>query len=230
MAGLVIAGQSGVQALTDGVSTPPRLIRTGEFGFSEIHGRFYEQNYRANLYANGITTLTSINAATFTSATTGATATPIVGVWNPATSSVNVIVLQAVVGFTLTAATVTGGAPFVWLASVGNSAITTGVAPWNRKTLAQTGSQAKGVSGVALTGLTNTLSVMFGSAITGGASGNFSFVGTAAGDTTIHAGTTCENLDGSIIVPPGGVLGLFATTTPVAHSVTSSIFWEEVPL
>jgi len=30
--------------------------------------------------------------------------------------------------------------------------------------------------------------------------------------------------------PPGGVLALFATTTPVAHSAASMIVWEEVPI
>ena len=32
------------------------------------------------------------------------------------------------------------------------------------------------------------------------------------------------------IAPPGGVLALLATTTPVAHSASSGLVWEEVPL
>ena len=39
-----------------------------------------------------------------------------------------------------------------------------------------------------------------------------------------------ENFDGSLIIPPGYVLALMATTTPVAHSAVSNILWEEVPL
>ena len=39
-----------------------------------------------------------------------------------------------------------------------------------------------------------------------------------------------EQIDGAVIVPPGGVLALLATATGVAHSAVSSLLWEEVPL
>jgi hypothetical protein len=39
-----------------------------------------------------------------------------------------------------------------------------------------------------------------------------------------------ENFDGSLIVPPGGVLALMAVTTPVAQSAVAGIVWEEVAL
>jgi hypothetical protein len=35
--------------------------------------------------------------------------------------------------------------------------------------------------------------------------------------------------DGSLIVPPGGVLALLNTTSVTTHSVTSRLMWEEVP-
>jgi hypothetical protein len=52
---------------------------------------------------------------------------------------------------------------------------------------------------------------------------------TAAGFQTQQV-TSIENLDGGIIIPPGGVIALLATTTPVAHSVVPSILWEELPI
>jgi hypothetical protein len=39
-----------------------------------------------------------------------------------------------------------------------------------------------------------------------------------------------ELFDGSVIVPPGGVIALLATTTPAAHSAVSALVWEEVPV
>jgi len=223
-------GQVGIQLNQDGAS-PVQGFRQGKQGemiASELHGRFYEQNLRAAIFSSGMT-LTAINNATFTSATLGATCTPIAGVWNPLTSTVNLVVLQAVLSITLTALQNTGGGPFVWASSVGNGVISTGNVAWSRRTLSQSGGQGKGFAGVALTGLTNNLVVEGGSALGGGNSYNIASLGTAAGFTT-GLQAFVENLDGQFIVPPGGVLALLATTTPVAHSAASNLLWEEVPV
>lgn len=226
-----IQGQVGPQVLQDGVTAILRQGRSAEQIISELHGRFYEQAYRNALYTGGMTALTSISNVTFTSATLGATCTPIWGIWNPGTSTVNLVILQAILGITITAATATGGAPFVWAASTGNNSLTLGNVPVNRKTLTASGSQAKVFGGAALTGLTNNLVVICGSALTGGQSTSVTLVeGTVAAPPSIAGGTTVENLDGSFIVPPGGVLALLATTTPVAHSAVSGGVWEEPPL
>jgi hypothetical protein len=202
--------------------------RGAELIVQEIHGRFYEQNFRANIYSGGMG-LTAINNVTYTTGTLGATVTPVIGVYNPVGSTVNLVILQATLGLTVTAATSTGGGPFVWATSVTTAAVTTGNNPFNRKTLQAAGSAAKDITNVAPTGLTPNLAVRFGSALGGGSLASFSFVGTAVGQVTPGI-TFVENFDGSLIVPPGGVLALLATTTPVAHSAASSIMWEEVPV
>jgi hypothetical protein len=224
-----IAGQVGPQTLSDGNSQPFRQGRSGEIVMQELHGRFYEQAYRAAIFTGGMTALTTIAAATFTTATTGATATPIVGLWNPVTSPVNLVVLQAQLATVLTALTATGGGPFVWMTSIGNSAITTGNVPVNRKTLNAYGSYAKVFGGAALTGMTGTLTALTPSAIASGPMYSISSIGTAAGFMTAFTGGV-ENFDGSLIVPPGGVLALMAVTTPVAQSAVAGITWEEVAL
>jgi hypothetical protein len=221
----------GVQNNPDGAQyIVGRAGRQGETMVSELHGRFYEQTLRGNIYSGGMTAVTSINAATFTTATTGATATPIVGLWNPTSSGVNCVVLQASLGVSITAATNTGAGGFVWMVSTGNSAITTGNAPINRRALIATGSLSKVFGGAALTGMTGTLAAIAGSALNGGSGANFSFVGTAVGQATMAPTASVENFDGSLIIPPGGVLALMCTTTPVAHSAVSGMLWEEVPV
>lgn len=224
-----LQGLVGPQVLSDGAPGTARVGKLGDVVVSELHGRFYEQNYRGNLYAGGITALTSINNATFTVGTLTASCTPIIGLWNPIGSGVNMVPLQASLGITLTAATATGGAPFVWAFGFSSVLLTLGTTPFNRKTGQAAGSVGKDMSGIALTGLTPSLVVRFGSALGGGISGNFSFVGTAVGDFTTQQAAV-ENFDGSLFVPPGGVLALLATTTPVAHSAVSSILWEEVAI
>lgn len=221
-------GTVGPQNNSDGNSPVGgyRQGKQGDISVSELHGRFYEQNYRGNTFSGGMT-LTAINNATFTSATLGATATPIIGVWNPLTNPNNLVILQAVLSIAITALQNTGGGPFVWATSAGNGAISTGNTPFNRKTLAPSGSLAKDMSGVALTGLTTNLAVRCAAGVGGGNVFNIATLDTAAGFSTLDQ-PSVENIDGAWIIPPGGVLALLATTTPVAHSAASGIIWEEV--
>lgn len=227
---IAINGQVGVQTLADGATQTVRLGKSAEVVVQELHGRFYEQNYRTNLYSGGISALTSISNATFTIATTGATATPIVGLYNPLASPVNAVILQASLAVILTALTATGGAPFVWATASSSAALTaTTTAPMNRKTLQQAGSQCKVFGGQALTGMTGTLVAQFGSALPGGPPINTSQTYTVSG-IPFTTGVNTENFDGSLIVPPGGIIALLATTTPVALSAVSALLWEEVPI
>src|SRR5262249_1565011 len=117
-----------------------------------------------------------------------------------------------------------------WASSLTNAAISTGASPFNRKTLASSGSSAKGFqlsAGTALTGLTNNL-VIF-------EPGDFqepTVITTAAVSTAIHTPVVpgVQNFDGGLIVPPGGVLALVNTVSTTTVSVYARLMWEEVPV
>lgn len=212
-----------------GTFKPFTATLSGAQRTADAHARFMAANLEGRMFSAG-GALTSINAATFTTGTTGATATPIIGLWNPATSPVNLVVLQATLGVTMTSVTATGGGPYVWMVCTGNSVISTGVAPFSAKTLVATGAYAKVFSAAAaLTGMTGTLAIIRASALCGGSAENVSFVATAVAMQTQQT-SSVENFDGSLIIPPGGVLALMATTTPVAHSAVAGMVWEEVPI
>jgi hypothetical protein len=201
---------------------------SGSQRVSDAHGRFMDAALAGRLFTGGMT-LTSVANATFTTATLGATATPIIGLWNPLANNKNLVVLQARLSPINTALQVTGAGALMWATSLGNSAISTGNQPFNPTTFLASGSAAKDLCGVALTGLTNNLVVRGASALGSGAMSNVSTLQTAAGLMPSQV-VSVENLDGSIIVPPGGVLALLSTSTAVAISMASSILWEEVPL
>lgn len=223
-----VTGQVGAQALSTGTTgNAARQENSGAFVVQNLHGHYYESNYRTAVFSGGMG-LTSISNATFTTLT--ATTTPVIGLWNPGGSAVNCVIIQAMLGVTVTAGTATGAGPFVWAMSTGNTAITTGNQALNRKLLTLGGSQARDMTNVALTGLTNNLVIRFGSALNGGLIKNVSSVETAVGQNIGVAATPLELFDGSLMVPPGGVLALLATATPVAHSAASGIVWEEVPI
>jgi hypothetical protein len=207
-----------------------RLDKTGALVTAHGHGRYMEAALQGLLYSTGSTALTAINAATYTVTTLGATCTPIIGIWNPLSNTVNLVLAQAVLGITITNLTSTGPGPFVWAAATGQSAISTGSTPISRRTLTTGASAAKGFfGGTALTGLSGNLTVIGASAIYGGSAMNISFVGTAVGMPGPQV-TNTEVLEGGFIVPPGGVLALLATTNAVAHSVVSGMVWEETPV
>lgn len=212
----------------DGYEGPLRLGKAMDQIVSDLMPRFYEQNYRSNMFSGGMA-LTSISNVIWTTATTDATSKGIVGIYNPATSGYNAVLLQAHVNCVVTAATNTGCGGFNWMSATAQSGLTLGSAPLNRATLLASGSKMKDMSGIALTGLSGASVVRHGSSISTGSMANFSFVGTAAGQATPNV-AGIENFDGSVIVPPGGVFFLAANTTPVAHSAVSSLLWIEVPV
>ena len=218
-----VTGLVGAPAQSYGNAAQP-LIRQGQLGdliVSELHGKWYEQVYRGNVFSYGMTsTALSANTITLT-----ATTTPIIGVWNPSASNVNLVMMKAKCIITVAGNSAVAPGAFMWATSTGNGAISTGNAPLNRKTLANTGSQAKAFNiSTALTGITNNLVIQHAAA--------FGTLVAAQGATAspIISDGGLEEFDGSLIVPPGGVLALLNTTSTTTVSVSSMLMWEEVPL
>jgi hypothetical protein len=224
---LPVSGQVGPQALGDGVSTQPfRQGKSAEVVVQELHGRFYEQVYRGSMFSIGCS-LTALSAATILLTTS---AQPIVGVWNPPTSKVNLVIAQAALIDEINNVTSVALGAFVWASSQNNVSLTAGLNPFNRNTMVSSGSQAKAFSlstASLLTGLTNNL-VVFEAAEFNTASGLLTTTVAAATPTPSVSGV--QNFDGSLFVPPGGVLALLNTVSVTTHSVAGRLLWEEVPV
>lgn len=217
-------GQIGPITAQDNTSAPLRMGRAGDLIASELNGRFYEQCFRGNLFNFGLSN-TALAAANAIATGVGATAQPVLGLFNPTTSLVNLVILQASVVITTIANTAVAPGGFMWLASVGNTAVSTGSTPINTKTLAAAGSAAKVFAvSTALTGLTNSLAVIRGSSIA-----PFNAAG-AATAVSIPQGASVDNVDGSIIVPPGGVVALMNQLSTTTCSVSVGLLWEEIAI
>lgn len=218
--------QVGPQIAQDGSPVPIRAGRGGDQIISELHGRFFEQVYRGNVYSIGCA-LTALSAATILLT---ASAQPIVGVWNPINSPVNLVILQSSLRAALNNVTSVAPGDFIWAGSVANSALSAGLPPVNRKTMAAAGSQAKAFSlstASLLTGLTNNLVFLDGADFN---TASALLTTTVAAATPTPSINGVHNFDGSWIVPPGGVLALLNTVSSTTHSVAGRLMWEEVPL
>lgn len=212
-----------------GTSAPFTAGFSGAQRSMDAHGRFADALLGGRLFSGGMTA-TSIAASTFATGDLSATGKPIVGIWNPMSNDKNALVYQSALQVIITALQNTGPGTYVWATGAAQAAISTGSAPLNRKTLLATGSNIKDMSGIAMTGLVGTLTVRHASHMAGGSLfGSLSTLATAAGFNT-QIVPSVENFDGGILVPPGGILGLFSTTQAVAHSAASAILWEEIPL
>lgn len=227
---MLIQGQVGAPAQSNSPGANP-AIRQGQLGdviVSELHGRFYEQVYRGAVYSTGAT-LTALVSANATATGLSATAQPIVGVYNPANSPVNLVLLQA--SIQLAANNLTSGAApgaLVWVYSVGNNVISTGGTPFNRKTLAAAGSYAKTYNiSTALTGLTNNLAVFEGAQFQNVTGLTYTTLGSTA---LLPSYGGVQNFDGSIIIPPGAVFALMNTVSSTVFSASTNLMWEEVPV
>jgi len=212
---------SGNNAIVSG-----RAGQLGDVITSDLHGRYYETNYRGAAFFGGHAAVAALSANTISLT---ATTTPILGVWNPTSNTNNLVILQASLNcFSSNLTSGAGPGAFVWALSLNNGAISTGSNPYNAKTMLQSGSNAKFFAGsTALTGLSNNLVIIGGAALPSPSGLTYT---TLASTALLPSYVGREDLDGLFIVPPGGVLALLNTTSSTTFSAVGRIAWEEVPV
>jgi hypothetical protein len=200
----------GTQSQTDGSVVMARSGKQGDQMVSELHGRYYEQAYRRNIFVGS-------NGATPT-VTTVALATTYTGLAliNPAASTVNLTVLKVGVSFIVV---------FPAVATVG---VMAGYSPLGTTTFSAAatdglssylnGSRAIGRCALSATLVgTPQLHTVFGSGLTGA----------ATVQTTQWA---LYDMEGSLVIPPGGYAAIYTSTVCGAAGMAASFMWEENPV
>ena len=194
---------SGVQGNNDGIAFNARGGRQGEQMVSELHGRYYEQAYRGNLFGitGGLTTTTAAGAATFTGLCVG----------NPTGSGVNLAVNKVFIsqGAALTAETELG-----LMYGPSTTAITASLTTiFNRKA----GGAAS--AAVATAGQTITAPTAF-IVIAGSGSGAITVPGIIP---------VCgHDFEGGLLIPPGYFFASY-TSRVTTTALVFCFNWEEVP-
>ncbi len=184
--------------------------RQGDAIVSELHGRYYESCYRKHQYI-------AAQQAVIATATIAGLATAITGamvVANPPGSTVNLVIQKFGVGFVLAPAASLAYGLAVGYSSTALSGTLTSIAP---RSAFVGGAQGQGqayVSASVTLPVAATVAVVMGSA-----------------SVTVLANTVdFIDLEGSIILPPGGYLHFWTSAVMAASGHFASISWEEVAI
>ena len=217
-----------VQVLTGQQNNPDSSVivqRGGKQGdgiVSELHGKYYEQAYRGNLFIldSGAITL----ASTYTTASAAGTAKLICGIFNPTGSGKNVVVLGAMT--CLISGTSTG--EFVYNAQTFPAGVSVTVT-------ASGGTIRSSVINTIAVGSASVCTPQNAVVITrsDAATTALTQIGTCGGTAAIAAGagiySVYDDVAGKIIIPPGTVFGIsqIGAGTGAAYG---TLYWEEVPV
>ena len=204
----VAAGESAASA-TPATPINGRAGQLGDLIVQELHGRYYETTYRKHMFSG---------ASQVAATTTVGLATTYTGLclYNPIGSNVNLVVNKVgyafIVAFPAAAAI---GLMAGYNAATAVSGVTAGTVV--SEFLGQPVGQ--GLVATAITMPTApTLRMLLGSGLTG-----------AITTEEAVSGETID-LEGSIVIPPGGYLAFYTSTVSGTSGFFGSFQWEEVPV
>lgn len=216
---MLTQGQVGALATTQSLAPATQAItRFGNMGdsiVSELHGRYYEAAYRKSLFTSGVSAL--IATATTASPTTTITGAQVL--YNPIGNGYNVVINKVSLGFALAnLAGVVGIATGYNNTTAISGTLTATTATAKNKFLGGTAPTAGSYASASIT-LPTAVTLDTILATTG-----------SLATTGIDINTMLYDLEGSIILPPGGYATIWSSFIIPASSLLSTFTWEEVPV
>jgi hypothetical protein len=211
---MIIQGQVGpitsTTSIAAGTQAVARLGQLGDVIMSELHGRYYEQSYRRNLF-----TAANPTGVTSTAVTSGTTTniTSII-LANPVGTTVNLVVLKA--GYTISVAPASTMPMFLAVGYNSGTNLSGNTSLTVRNNFVGVGSAGQGV----VHSVSTTIPTAPNFAITLGSV-----------FTTISSnGPTVVDIEGAIVLPPGGYALITSTVASGGSGFFGSFMWEEVPV
>lgn len=181
---------------------------SGDKLISEVHGKWYNSNYRGAVFTYNVTAVTlPVVASSLASK---------FSVYNPASSGKNMEILRVDVGLVLATTVVDTLGMYFSSGAVAAAA-----------TFTTAGTALSGVVGNTATNVCIPYSALTHS----GTPSRHSILGFYGATTTTAANGWVFNPEGSIIVPPGTIISIaMSTAASTASSVDLGITWAELPI
>jgi hypothetical protein len=214
--GVVVDPSSG--GVADGLTANINLGRSNELIVSELHGKYFEQAYRGNIYYAS-TTAAGVVIPIST------TLTPTYSLWNPAGSGKLMVPIALLVGWDATTS-VMGG--LVWTATTNAGSGISSTAPFvafgtGTAVNANLGSGKVSQMRTGTGGTTTLVAAPIFYRTTG-------IVTAATAAVTVTAGWIWrDDFDGTSVVPPGNAIHLMGSTA-VAVTACITTVYAEIPL
>lgn len=212
--------QVGPISSGDGATPPLRSGRMGDLIDSQLHGRYYEQTSRGNVFhLGGLSWTTGVAAGNIAAA--AAAASTQFAIWNPITNNKNIGLMR------LTLSLISGTTPVAPITYSQFSGV--GV-----PTVASTGTAFNGLFGNAGLPSAKFVNSAGGTALTGGGAlvsvNTAGFYFTAGTYANLAIGYAVDEIDGRIVLAPGqGFVPTFAASGTTLLGAWGLI-WEEVPI
>lgn len=211
--------QVGQGSYADGSTPPLRSGRQQDLIVSELHGKYYEQVSRGNVFHLAVTWTTTVAAGNVAAA--AAAAVTNFAIWNPATNNKNISLLRLTLSL-ISGTTPVGPVSYSQFSGVGVPTVASVGTPYNA---------LFGNSGVPSA---KYMASAGGSALTGGGAivttGTAGFYFTAGTYANLAVSYAADDIDGRIVLAPGqGFVPVFAAAGTSLLGAWGLI-WEEVPI
>ena len=201
--------QVGPQVVSDGQTPLIRAGKTGEQICDFLHGRYYESTYRKQMYNGVVASVTQSNSTNTTSVFTGLCLS------NPPGSTVNLVMNK--VGYAFTNAFTPAVALGLMCGYASNAnPVTNSITPTNQFYTGSGAGQGRLSSGLAVQ---NTIGPIVTHIFATGMTG--------ASTTMPQVAQGLVDLEGCLIIPPGGYVCTYASNSTPA-GMAYSFQWEEI--
>lgn len=206
---MLIQGVAGIQSVPAGQAANLRLGLNGELVVQELHGRYYEQTARNNVYGGAIVgQVTTVGLApTYTGLCLS----------NPNASPSNLVINKVGYSFLVAFAAAAHVGLMTGFSST-DVTHTTPVTVRSQKFVGAAASNFGKLDSAATLPVAPTVNTIFGSGDTG------------AITTVPSLGPSLVDLEGSIVLPPGAFCAIYTSTVSGAAAGGFSFSWEEVPV
>ena len=214
---MIVTGQVGAPQASSAPGTQTQPLRQGNMNdviVSELHGRYYEGSYRTARFGGSMQAV--LATATIAGVSTSITGTSVL--YNPIGSGVNLSLEKFGVGFVLApAAPLVFGIATGW-STTAISGTLTSLSPKSKRIGSSTQPVGQLYASATITlPVAPTVDTILGALDTGAI-------------TTTAAMSGLYDLEGSIVIPPGGYALFYTSAVLLASAHIASWQWEEIPL
>lgn len=221
----IVRTKPGVVTAQDGTYPELRGARKGGLTSQDVGARYEEATYRGGVYSvsTGGAGITLAGVNLFSTAV--ATFQPILALYNPLTSKVNLSILQSWLGVSGDPVSAGVSGAFFWVGNSGQSITNAQSAtPFNCGTLKAAGGNAIGITNVVLAGAVGNPILIRP------VSSTLDPTAEPSTANTILSSVVMEETAGTLMVPPGGYVGFANGISNTTVIVVAGICYEEIPL